>query len=219
MRRPRLPLLPLLALAVVAPLSACGSQSASGQPPAASQPPAAVCPSDWAAGWQRLANRAGAPVYCPAWVPSPLSGQIGGQYPGQGSRSVTVNNDGSYLVSLIWSDASGEVHVNFGGYLHSTAVPRCDDVETTNGTSVRTKVPCFSDPSGTYRVHGVTATLYTVNRGPRPVASALCVEVPRVALHRVPARGGAAHLLAGVGRPEAHAERARARRTRRLICR
>jgi hypothetical protein len=166
MRRPRLPLLPLLALAVVAPLSACGSQSASGQPPAASQPPAAVCPSDWAAGWQRLANRAGAPVYCPGWVPSPLSGQISGQYPGQGSRSVTVNNDGSYLVSLIWSDASGEVHVNFGGYLHRTAVPRCDDVETTNGTSVRTKVPCFSDPSGTYRVHGVTATLYTVNRGP-----------------------------------------------------
>ena len=166
MRRPRLPLLPLLALAVVAPLSGCGSQSASGQPPAASQPAAAVCPSDWAAGWQRLANRAGAPVYCPGWVPSPLSGQISGQYPGQGSRSVTVNNDGSYLVSLIWSDASGEVHVNFGGYLHSTAVPRCDDVETTNGTSVRTKVPCFSDPSGTYRVHGVTATLYTVNRGP-----------------------------------------------------
>ena len=166
MRRPRLPLLPLLALAVVAPLSGCGSQSASGQPPAASQPAAAVCPSDWAAGWQRLANRAGAPVYCPGWVPSPLSGQISGQYPGQGSRSVTMNKDGSYLVSLIWSDASGEVHVNFGGYLHSTAVPRCDDVETTNGTSVRTKVPCFSDPSGTYRVHGVTATLYTVNRGP-----------------------------------------------------
>ena len=166
MRRPRLPLLPLLALAVVAPLSGCGSQSASGQSPAASQPAAAVCPSEWAAGWQRLANRAGAPVYCPGWVPSPLSGQISGQYPGQGSRSVTVNKDGSYLVSLIWSDASGEVHVNFGGYLHSTAVPRCDDVETTNGTSVRTKVPCFSDPSGTYRVHGVTATLYTVNRGP-----------------------------------------------------
>ena len=166
MRRPRLPLLPLLALAVVAPLSGCGSQSASGPSPAASPPAAAVCPSDWAAGWQRLANRAGAPVYCPGWVPSPLSGQISGQYPGQGSRSVTVNNDGSYLVSLIWSDASGEVHVNFGGYLHSTAVPRCDDVETTNGTSVRTKVPCFSDPSGTYRVHGVTATLYTVNRGP-----------------------------------------------------
>ena len=166
MRRPRLPLLPLLALAVVAPLSGCGSQSASGQSPAASQPAAAVCPSEWAAGWQRLANRAGAPVYCPGWVPSPLSGQISGQYPGQGSRSVTVNKDGSYLVSLIWSDASGEVHVNFGGYLHSAAVPRCDDVETTNGTSVRTKVPCFSDPSGTYRVHGVTATLYTVNRGP-----------------------------------------------------
>jgi hypothetical protein len=76
-----------------------------------------------------------------------------------------VNKD-SYLVSLIWSDASGEVHVNLGGYLHRTSVPRCDNVETTNGDTVRTKVPCFSDPGGTFRAGGITATLYTVNRGP-----------------------------------------------------
>jgi hypothetical protein len=166
MRCPRPPALLLAALAAVVPLSACGSQSASGTDPAASQAAAAACPNDWATGWQRLANRVGSPVFCPRWVPSPLSGQINGQYPGQGSRSVTVNKDGSYLVSLIWSDASGEVHVNFGGYMHSTAVPRCDDVETTNGTSVRKKVPCFSDPSGTFRAGNITATLYTVNRGP-----------------------------------------------------
>jgi hypothetical protein len=156
----------LIAAAAVLPLAACGSQSASGPSPAASQAPTASCPEAWAAGWQGLANRVGSPVYCPEWVPSPLSGQIRGAYPGQGSRTVTVNNDGSYLVSLIWSDASGEVHVNFAGYLHSTAVPRCDDVETTNGTSVRTKVPCFSDPTGTFQTGGITATLYTVNRGP-----------------------------------------------------
>jgi hypothetical protein len=166
MRRRRQPALLLLALAAVVPLSACGSQSASSPSPAGSQQRAAACPQDWATGWQRLANRVGSPVYCPRWVPSPLSGRISGQYSGQGSRSVTVNRDGSYLVSLIWSDASGEVHVNLAGYMHSTAVPRCDDVETTNGTSVRTEVPCFSDPSGTFRAGDISATLYTVNRGP-----------------------------------------------------
>ena len=166
MRRLRTPAVLLLALATVVAVSGCGSESATSPAPAGSQAPAAACPQDWATGWQRLANRVGSPVYCPRWVPSPLSGQIVGAYPGQGSRSVTVNKDGSYLVSLIWSDASGEVHVNLGGYLHSTAVPRCDDVETTNGTTVRRKVPCFSDPSGTIHAGPITATLYTVNRGP-----------------------------------------------------
>jgi len=152
-------------LAALAAASACGSQSASPSP-AASQAAAAACPAGWAAGWQRLAVRVGAPVYCPRWVPSPLTPKLGEAYAGQGGTAVTVNKDGSYLVSLIWSDASGEVHVNLGGYLHRTSVPRCDDVETTNGSSVRTKVPCFSDPSGTFRAGGITATLYTVNRGP-----------------------------------------------------
>jgi len=166
MQRRRRPLVALLVAAAVTPLAACGSQSASGQSPAASQAAARACPHAWEAGWRRLASRIDAPVFCPQWVPSPLSGQIGGAYAGQGSTAVTVGKDGSYLVSLIWSDASGEVHVNFGGYPHRTAVPRCDEVETTNGTSVRTKVPCFSDPSGTVRAGGITATLYTVNRGP-----------------------------------------------------
>src|SRR5919197_1076722 len=107
-----------------------------------------------------------APVYCPAWVPSPLSGEIAGRYAGQGSRSVTVHPGRAYLVSLIWSDASGEVHVNFGGYLHSTAVPRCADTRNVTGKTVNGWVPCFSDRAGTVRVGGITATLYTVNRGP-----------------------------------------------------
>src|SRR5690348_2816274 len=163
MRRPAALLTLLLALPA---LASCGSQSASGPAPAASQRPAATCPADWASGWQRLADRVGAPVYCPRWVPSPLTPKLGGAYAGQGGTSVTVAKDGSYLVSLIWSDASGEVHVNLGGYLHRTSIPRCDEVETTNGKTVRTKVPCFSDPSGTFRAGGITANLYTVNRGP-----------------------------------------------------
>lgn len=154
-------LIVLLAAAVPA---ACGSQSASGVSPASPGP--AECPAAWRGGWQRLAERAQAPVYCPAWVPSPLSGEIAGRYAGQGSRSVTVHPGRAYLVSLIWSDASGEVHVNFGGYLHSTAVPRCADTRTVDGKTVNGWVPCFSDRAGTVRVGGITATLYTVNRGP-----------------------------------------------------
>ena len=40
----------------------------------------AGCPSAWARGWQQLANRIQAPVYCPTWMPNPLDGKIGGQY-------------------------------------------------------------------------------------------------------------------------------------------
>ena len=156
----------LILLLVLPALAACGSQSASSPSPAASEAPAPTCPVDWAAGWQRLSDRLGAPVYCPRWVPSPLTPKLGEAYAGQGGTAVTVNKDGSYLVSLIWSDASGEVHVNLGGYLHRTTIPRCENVETTNGDTVRTKVPCFSDPGGTFRAGGITATLYTVNRGP-----------------------------------------------------
>jgi hypothetical protein len=156
----------LTVLSALLTLSACGSQNASSPAAAASEPPAATCPSGWAAGWQRLANRIHSPVYCPRWVPSPLTPKLGEAVAGQGGTAVTVNKDGSYLVSLIWSDASGEVHVNFGGYLHRTSIPRCEDVETTNGETVRTKLPCFGDPSGTLRAGTITATLYTVNRGP-----------------------------------------------------
>jgi hypothetical protein len=156
----------LALLLFLASASACGSQSASSPSPPASGHAAAVCPPGWAAGWRRLADRVSAPVYCPRWVPSPLTPKLGEAYAGQGSTAVTVNPDGSYLVSLIWSDASGEVHVNFGGYLHRTSIPRCEEIETTNGETVRTKVPCFSDPSGTVRAGDITATLYTVNRGP-----------------------------------------------------
>jgi hypothetical protein len=153
-------LFPAVALA-----AACGSQSASGTSPA-SQAAAAACPAGWAAGWRRLADRVDAPVYCPRWVPSPLTPKLGEAYAGQGGTAVTVSKDGSYLVSLIWSDASGEVHVNLAGYMHRTSIPRCDEVETVNGETTRTKVPCFGDPAGTVTAGGITATLYTVNRGP-----------------------------------------------------
>jgi len=49
------------------------AQSAAGAPKAS-------CPANWAKGWQRLADKVAAPVYCPAWMPNPLDAHIGGQY-------------------------------------------------------------------------------------------------------------------------------------------
>ena len=47
-----------------------------------------------------LANRIGADVYCPGWLPDPLTSQIGGQ-----SNNIdSVSKDRSYLESFIWQD-------------------------------------------------------------------------------------------------------------------
>jgi hypothetical protein len=57
------------------------------------------------------------------------------------------------------------VHVNFRGYPGRTKIPRCEDVEVVGGKVRRTTMPCFSDPHGKRRLGGITATMYTVNRG------------------------------------------------------
>jgi hypothetical protein len=118
------------------------------------------CPAVWRSGWQRLANRIHAPVYCPGWIPSPLTGDIHGQW----STGVNVGRDRSYLVGFIWVEHSDEVHVNMRGYPGRTAIPKCLDEETAGKKTVRTHVPCFADPKWTKRIDGTHVTLYTVNR-------------------------------------------------------
>lgn len=111
-------------------------------------------------GWQKLANRIGAPVYCPGWLPDPLIAQIGGQW----NNIDSVSKDRSYLESFVWQDVdlggtSGELHVNLRGYPGRTTIPTC----TTGGADSQT-VPCFADPHGTVAAGGRRATLYTVNQ-------------------------------------------------------
>jgi hypothetical protein len=113
-----------------------------------------ACPAAWKPGWQQLANRVGAPVYCPSWMPSPIDAEIGGQW---SSGGAAVDKDKSYLAGFLWHEAgSGDVHVNFRGYPGKTAMPRC--VEN------RRSIPCFSDPRGTRKVGRKTVTVYTVSR-------------------------------------------------------
>ena len=86
---------PLVVLAVL--LAGCGGTKATLTSAVESHTTAVACPKPWKAGWQRLANDAGVPVYCPSWMPEPLDAQIGGVY--KNGRWVD-KNDKSYLVSF-----------------------------------------------------------------------------------------------------------------------
>lgn len=148
---------PLLALAILLLTlgSACGGGvDSSSKARAETAKPS--CPASWRGGWQKLANRIDAPVYCPAWVPSPLTAKIGGRW----STGVSVSKDRSYLAGFIWFEKGSEVHVNLRGYPGRTAVPRCID----DSKRVKTFVACFSDAKKPTTVAGYRVTLYTVNR-------------------------------------------------------
>ncbi|MFN2471743.1 MAG: hypothetical protein ABR583_12310 [Gaiellaceae bacterium] len=121
---------------------------------------AAACPAAWKPGWQRVAARVRAPVFCPSWMPNPLTGEIGGPW----DNGVSIDRDRSYLVSFLYHEAGNDVHVNFRGYPGRTRVPRCEDVQTAGGKTLRRPVPCFADPQRPRRIGRFRVTLYTANR-------------------------------------------------------
>ena len=134
-----------LALVVLAPAQAKGG-----------------CPAQWRAGWQSLANKIQAPVYCPTWMPNPLDAKIGGDYIDINS----VQKDRSYLVSFLehGDGGSGDVHVNFRGYPGSVRIPTCTTVIPNGKKTIRGKTPCFADVAGTRTARGIRATVYRVNQ-------------------------------------------------------
>ena len=148
-----------LALCAAA-LLASGCGETKGAEAAAPAPKAAKASCAYPAGWQKLANKVGVPVYCPGWLPDPLTGQIGGRW----NNINSVSKDRSWLESFVWQEtgggaAGGELHVNLRGYPGRTAIPTC----RTGGSDSR-NVPCFADPSGTVTANGITAQLYRVNQ-------------------------------------------------------
>ena len=125
-----------------------------GGPSEAASPPAKACPAASQAGWQKLANRIHAPVFCPSWMPQPLDGRIGSDT----YQFTQRDKHGGYLVSFLYYETgSSEIHVNFRRW-PGTAMPRCRDLETTR------MLPCYSDPAGRLRANGIDATFYTVSR-------------------------------------------------------
>jgi hypothetical protein len=123
---------------------------------------AQTCPAAWQSGWQRLADKVQAPVYCPAWMPGPLDAQIGGQF----EDIYSIGKDRSYLVSFLSHGdfSSGDVHVNFRGYPGRTTIPHCQTIALEGSKTIRGVVPCFADPSGTVRAGTIKATVYRVNQ-------------------------------------------------------
>jgi hypothetical protein len=120
------------------------------------------CPVAWARGWQALANRIQAPVYCPTWMPNPLDAKIGGQY----TDIYSIAKDRSYLVSFLEHGdlGSGDVHVNFRGYPGRTRIPTCATVIPNGQKTIRGKTACFADAGGVRKAPGITATVYRVNQ-------------------------------------------------------
>ena len=136
-------------------LFASGCSGGESRPAAAAQTKLTTCPQTWKAGWQRLANRLHTTVYCPTWMPSPLDGTIGGDW----EDIHSVDRDGSYLISFLSHDQSGDVHVNFRGYPGRAVVPKCP-APVGHGTT-----PCFSNPVAHLSANGIRATVYQVNQG------------------------------------------------------
>jgi hypothetical protein len=155
----RAPSVALCAFALALAAVGCGGDGDDDATAGVASAPA--CPTEWKPGWQRLANRIQAPVYCPSWMPNPLTGEIDGQW----ENGYAVRPDRSYLVSFLWHEAGNDVHVNFRGYPGSTKIPTCQDTQTVDGVTHRRRIPCFSDRQGTRRIGAMDVTLYTVNQG------------------------------------------------------
>ena len=95
--------------------SGCGEakKAAAAEPAAAPKPRCA-----YAAGWQKLANKVQAPVYCPGWLPDPLTSQINGKW----SNGNDTSPDRSYLESFVWQETgAGAAAPTAGTFRASTA--------------------------------------------------------------------------------------------------
>jgi hypothetical protein len=134
--------------------SGCGeAKKAAAAAPTAAPKPRCAYPG----GWQKLANKIKAPVYCPGWLPDPLTSQIDGKW----SNGNSVSPDRSYLESFVWQEtgagaAGGELHVVLRGYPGVTKMPTC----RTGGADSR-NVPCFDGLRSTVTAGGITAQLYS----------------------------------------------------------
>ncbi|MDX6593535.1 MAG: hypothetical protein QOJ13_2731 [Gaiellales bacterium] len=122
--------------------SAPQSSQGSGSTPTA----APTCPTAWAADWQEWADTIGAVVYCPTFIPSPFTGEIGGQW-------LTAKEPGrSWQLGYSWLEHGDLVHVVFEGYPASRPFP-----PTCAG------VPCFDNSTGTEDIGGKQVTWYERN--------------------------------------------------------
>jgi hypothetical protein len=151
-------LLTICLLCGISAFLATGCSGGAKKAEAAAQSVKAVCRDQGA--WRKLANRIHAPVYCPGWLPDPLSGKLGAV----DNNIHSVSPDRSYLESWVWQEtgggaAGGELHVNLRAYPGRTKIPTC----RTGGADSR-NVPCFASPDGRISANGISSPVYTVNQ-------------------------------------------------------
>jgi hypothetical protein len=141
-------------------LAAAGCGSSATQKVEVSAKTTRSCPRAWQAGWQRLADRIHADVYCPSQLIDPLTGQIGGRW----NNINSVSRDRSYLIGFVWQEIGQEIHINLRGYPGVTKIPTCRTVELVGGKRQVGTTPCFADSRGEKTVAGYRVTEYTVNQ-------------------------------------------------------
>ena len=155
------------ALAVVVAGVAIANRGSDDSTAAVESAPADTEGCAYLAGWRRLADRIDAPVYCPGWIPTPLTAQIGGQW-----NNIASVDRGPQLPHGLRLAGDGVRQEGVGGTreLPRPAGQHADsDLPgrvTVAGVTHRKNIPCFQDPAGTMRsASGIVATKYTVNHG------------------------------------------------------
>lgn len=127
--------------------SACGGGgSATSSGGASTTGAAPACPAAWKAGWQAWANRVDERVYCPSFLPNPLTGEIHGQW------NTALAPGKRWQVGYAWLEHDDLVHVVFEGYPAAGWPPSCEGV------------PCFAGKTGTEDVGGHRVTWYDHNQ-------------------------------------------------------
>ena len=218
MKKLTLASLPLLAVVVLV-ASGCGGDTATSSKAANRKPAAPTCPAAWKAGWQQLANRIHAAVYCPSWVPSPLTGKINGvvDYYG-GERPRCLRREGQELPRQHRLAGAGDAARCTSTSAAIPATRRCRPASprtTTAASCTKRNVPCFSDARGKVSERGITATVYTVNQDADLWHVLYAWHYRGGALHGQRARRRAAHLRDGGQEPAPHAARASCSSSRR----
>ena len=140
-------------VALVALLAACGcgggsDAAGSSAAPSAGQAPAG-CPTAWVAGWQRFTDRVRSIVYCPSYVPPPITAEIGGQWN-------TAKAPGrSWQLGFAWLEHDQLEHLVFEGYPASRWPPICPG---------KPRRPCFAHVVGKQTINGFQVTWYDHNQ-------------------------------------------------------
>ena len=136
-------LAPILALVAVVG-AGCARGGDDGGAQAAPRP---LCPKEFRAEWQHLANDIGVAVFCPSWLPTGLTAELG--------HHSEADPDGSYQAGFHDPELrSAEVHVVLSAYPHKSRPPRCEDLKTNKIGS------CWLEPSGRKRVGRHEVTVY-----------------------------------------------------------